>query len=208
MVKLAGPMMSMAASGSLGGVITFATWKGRPYARSLVKPANPKSAGQVGVRAMFKFLSQHWAGLSDGEKATWQARADDGKYSPFNAFMAYNQSRWRDFNAPSEEDPAAEAATAPDACTGVATPDVRSMSIAITHGTNAPDGGIMLFRSLTTSFAPAFSNCIAVLEVDGNGDATYVDTPLTADQYFYMANGFMVDGQEGADGTEFDGTVT
>jgi len=157
---------------------------------------------------MFKWLAQHWAGMSTAEKATWAGRADDGKYSPFNAFMAYNQSRWRDFNAPSDEDPAAEVATPPDACTGVATPDVRSMTLAITHGTAAADSGIMIFRSLTTSFTPAFSNCIAVIDADGAGDGVYIDTPLEAGQYFYMANGFMVDGTEGADGTEFDGTVT
>ncbi len=198
----------MSASGSLGGVMVFSNWKGRAYVRALVKPSNPRSGGQVGVRAMFKWLAQSWAGLTAGNKTTWQGRADDGKYSPFNAYMAYNQSRWRDFNAPSVEDPAAEIATAPATTTGVATPDVRSMSLAITAGAQTADGGMMIFRSPTTSFAPSFSNCIAVVDVDGSGDATYVDTPLEAGAYFYMANGFMDDGTEGADGTEFTGTVT
>jgi len=207
MVKVAGPAMSLDASGSLGGTIVFSKWKGRNYVRTLVTPANPKSGGQVGVRAMFKFLAQIWAGLTAGNKATWLGRADDLKASPFNAFMSYNQKRLRDFDTPSKEDPALEAATTPSTCTGVATPDVRSMTLAITHGADPADWGMMIFRSPTAIFDLSFSNLIAVVEVDGSGDAEYVDTPLAAGTYYYNSIGFMADGTEGADGTEFSGTV-
>ena len=207
MVKVSGPAFSMDASGSIGGVMTFSKWKGRNYIRALVKPSNPKSGGQVGVRAMFKFLTQIWAGLTDGNKATWEARAEDGKFSPFNAFVSYNQKRWRDFDTPTIEDPAAEAATAPSLMTGTATPDVRSMTLEMTHGAEIADWGVAIFRQITTPVVPSFSNCIAVVEVDGSGDAEYIDTPLEAGQYYYMTIGFMIDGTEGADGTEFNGTV-
>lgn len=42
--------MSMEASGSYAGVITFAKWKGRQYVRQLVIPANPHSADQESAR--------------------------------------------------------------------------------------------------------------------------------------------------------------
>jgi len=208
MVKVSGPMMSLDASGKLAGTLVFAKWKGRNYVRSLVKPANPKSGGQVGVRAMFKFLAQIWNGLTAGNKATWQDRAEDLVASPFNAFMSYNQKRWRDFDPPSKEDPAAEISTAPDACTGVATPDIRSMTVAITHGTNPGDWGCAIFRSTTSTFSLAFSNCIAVVAVDGAGDCEYVDSPLESGTYYYNTVAFMADGMEGADGTEFSGIIT
>lgn len=208
MVKVSAPALSLDASGSLAGTLVFSKWKGRNYVRTLVKPSNPKSGGQVGVRSMFKFLSQIWAGLSDANKATWDDRADDMVASAFNAFMSYNQKRWRDFDTPSKEDPALEAATAPSGCTGVATPDVRSMTVAVTHGVNVADWGIAIFRTLGTGFTCAFSNCIAVVEADGAGDCTYIDSPLTADTYYYNTIGFMDDGTEGAVGTEFNGTVT
>ncbi len=207
MVKVTGPAMSMDASGSLGKTMVFSKWKGRNYVRSLVKPANPKSGGQVGVRSMFKFLSQIWAGLSAANKATWEARAENLVASPFNAFMSSNQKRWRDFDTPSKEDPAAEIATAPTGPTGVAVPDIRSITITLTDGANAPDWGYAIFRSPTGTFSLAFSNCIAVVPWSGAATTDYVDSPLQAGTYYYNAVGFMVDGTEGADGTEFDGTI-
>jgi len=208
MVKVSAPMLSLDASGSIAGAMVFSKWKGRNYVRSLVKPANPKSGGQVGVRAMFKFLAQIWNGLSDANKATWETRADQLVASPFNAFMSYNQKRWRDFDPPSKEDPAAETGTAPSLCTGVATPDVRSITLVITHGTDPADWGLAIFRSPTGTFDLAFSNCIAVVAVDGSGDAEYVDSPLDPGTYYYNTVAFMATGLEGADGTEFSGTVT
>lgn len=208
MVKLAAPVLSLDASGKLGGAIVFSKWKGRNYARALVTPANPKSGPQVGMRAMLTFLSQIWDGLTDANKSTWLDAAGKDAISSFNAFVRFNLRRWRDFNTPTKEDPPAEVSTAPSAATGVATPDIRSITLAITHGTNPPDWGYAIFRDLTTSFNLAFSNCIAVVPCDGSGDAEYIDSPLAADTYYYNYVGFMADGVEGADGTECNGTVT
>jgi len=208
MVKVSAPALSLDASGSLAGTMVFSKWKGRNYVRSLVKPSNPKSGGQTGVRAMFKFLAQIWDGLSDANKATWEDRADNLVASTFNAFMSYNQRRWRDFNTPSKEDPATETGTAPSTCTGVATPDVRSITLAITHGANIGDWAVAIFRATSTGFSLSFSNCIAVVALDGSGDAEYVDSPLDPGTYYYNYIAFMATGLEGADGTECNGTVT
>ena len=208
MVKVLGPAMSLDASGSLAGTLVYSKWKGRNYVRQHVIPANPKSGGQVGVRAMFKFLAQGWVALTAGNQATWEDRADDLVASPFNAYMSYNQRRWRDFNTPSIEDPATMVGTPPTGPTGVATPDVRLMTIVLTDGVTAPDYGYAIFRSLTGTFSLAWSNCIAVVPWDVSGTTEYIDSPLEPDQYFYNAIGFLETGVEGADGTEFDGTVT
>lgn len=208
MVKLNAPMLSLDASGKLGGAVVFSKWKGRNYARALVTPSNPRSGPQVGIRAMLTFLSQIWDGLSAGNKSSWLDAATADAISTFNAFVGYNLRRWRDFNTPTEAFPPALTSTAPSAATGVATPDVRSITLAITHGTNAPDWGYAIFRDLTPAFNLAFSNCIAVVECDGSGDAEYIDSPLAAGTYYYNYIGFMVDGVEGADGTECNGTVT
>lgn len=208
MASVFGPLMSMDASGSLAKAIVFSKWKGRNYVRQLVTPKNPKSNSQVGVRSMFKFLAQQWAGLGAADQATWEDRADQTIISPFNAYMAFNQSRWRDFNTPSHEDPPDEAGTLPTGPTGTATPDGRAMIIEITDGVNPPDWGYCLFRSITGTFTLAWSNCIAVIPWDSGGVTDYVDSPLEPDQYYYNAIGFLDSGLEGADGTEWDGTIT
>lgn len=50
MAKVSGPLFSLEASGSYGGALTFAKWKGRQYCRQLVIPANPNSADQETAR--------------------------------------------------------------------------------------------------------------------------------------------------------------
>ncbi len=207
MVKVQGPAMSLDASGSLAGTIVFSKWKGRNYVRERVIPANPKSGGQVGVRAMFKFLAQDWVNRSAGDQATWEDRGDDLIASPFNGYMSLNQSRWRNFQTPSAQDPPAETGTAPGAATGVATPGVRSMTLVITDHANPPDYGYAIFRALTTGPTLAFDNCIAVVPWGPGGTTTYIDSPLEPDQYFYNYIGFLETGLEGADGTECNGTI-
>ena len=152
MVKVNAPAMSLDASGSIAGALTFSKWKGRNYVRQLVRPSNPRSGGQVGIRSMFKFLTQIWAGLTAGNQATWEDRAADLIASDFNAFISYNQRRWRDFQYPTNEDPAVETGTAPTGPTGVATPSERTMTLVITDGVNPPDFGYAIFRSLTGVF--------------------------------------------------------
>lgn len=43
--------MSLDASGSVAGALTFAKWKGRNYVRQLVIPANPRTSGQQTTRS-------------------------------------------------------------------------------------------------------------------------------------------------------------
>ena len=50
MAKVSGPLFSVDASGGYAGTVVFAKWKGRNYARQLVIPANPRSAGQEQAR--------------------------------------------------------------------------------------------------------------------------------------------------------------
>lgn len=52
MAKVAGPLMSMDASGKLGDSIVFSKWKGRNTVRQFVIPANPMSSGQGDQRIM------------------------------------------------------------------------------------------------------------------------------------------------------------
>jgi len=207
MAKVNGPLMSMDASGTLAGTIVYSKWKGRNYVRNRVIPKNPKSASQVGVRSMFRFLATQWDGQTAPDKATWEERAKQSIISPFNAFMAFNQSRWRDFNTPSSADPPLGTGTPPTAATGTATPDGRAMILEITDTATPPDWGYAIFRADTTAFTLAWSNCIAVIPWDDGGVTTYVDSPLDPDEYFYNYIGFLKSGVEGADGVECDGEI-
>lgn len=51
MARVTSPLMSLDASGSVGGTLTYAKWKGRNYVRQLVIPSNPRTSGQQATRA-------------------------------------------------------------------------------------------------------------------------------------------------------------
>lgn len=53
MAKVTGGLLSLDASGTFGGAITYAKWKGRQYARIKGNPSNPKTIGQMTGRAYF-----------------------------------------------------------------------------------------------------------------------------------------------------------
>lgn len=184
MVKLAGPAMSMAASGSLAGAMVFSTWKGRAYARSLVTPSNPRSAAQTGIRAMLRFLAQSWAPLSAPDKATWEPLADATNISPFNAYVAHNMLRWRDNRGPTDQYPAEELGTPDNAATLTATAGERSIVLQ-TDGTSLDSvRAYALFRKSGSAPALAWNECIRIIPWV-NGPITFVDSPLEPGTYYY-----------------------
>jgi hypothetical protein len=208
MAIVKGPAMSLDASGALAGAIVFSKWKGRNYVRQLVTPANPRSGAQTGFRSSMRFLSQIWAGLTAGNKATWENRADDMIVSPFNAFTSYNQKRWRNFLTPSKEDPAAEISAPATAPTGAAVAGVRMATVTLTDSGTAPDWGYILFRSLSTGFTPSISNAIRIVPWDVAGATEIIDTPMEPETYFYRSRGFNDDGIVGALDVEFTVVIT
>lgn len=208
MVLVSAPLLSLDASGSLAGAIVFSKWKGRNYVRQLVKPANPRSGGQTGIRSMFKFLSQVWDGLTDANKATWEDRAEDMIASEFNAFISYNMNRWRNFTTPSQEDPAAVVGTSSEITNETATAGERSITVSADCGVGAEQWGVLIFRSLTASFTTGWDNCIAAVPCAASAAFSYVDSPLDPGTYYYNFRSFSDDGVMGTEETEVNAEVT
>lgn len=77
MAKVTGALFSMDASGAYAGTIVFGKWKGRQYARQLVIPSNPNSAGQEEVRNRLRVTGalQKWVNATT-LKASGQTLTD------------------------------------------------------------------------------------------------------------------------------------
>ncbi len=208
MVVVTGPLFSITASGSLAKAVTYSSWKGRAYVRQRVIPANPKTGPQTGMRSMLKFLSQEWTNLSIAEKADWTTRAAATVISNFNAYVSYNQSRWRSYKNPSKLDPADESGTSPTAPTTTPTGGIRQIQLSIVDGVNAPDWAYVIHRSTTTGFTPAFSNVVAVTPWDVAGTTVYIDTPLAIATYYYRLYGTLDTGLKGAVEVEVSAAAT
>ncbi len=188
-----GPLFSLEASGTIGSAIVFSRWKGRSYARRHAIPANPKSVGQISVRAAMKFLSQRWVDISTADQTTWEERADAANVSPFNAFCSYNLFSHRNFLGLTEAFPPALVSTAPGIPTLVLTGGVRSIQIEITSISPYADLAFRIHRADTSSFTPVWNNCIAFAPNGGPPVVDFVDSPLAPGTYYYQICGMMVD---------------
>jgi len=92
MSKLTGPLLSLGASGSIGKTITYAVWRGIAYARQLVIPANPNTAGQQTTRNTFSTLASMWKILGTFARSPWTTFAQGQKFLDSNAFLGQNLS--------------------------------------------------------------------------------------------------------------------
>ena len=209
MVKVTAPALSLDASGSIAGAMVFSKWKGRNYIRQLVKPANPRSGLQVSMRASFRFLSQQWQNLSAADQATWETLGDQLIASPFNGFMSRNQFRWRNFTTPGKVDPITTTGTVGATPTTSAVGGERQVTISAEFLTANNNWGVGVYRDLTTAFTPSVSNLKHVLLVDTDATAaTFIDSPLVPDTYFYNYRPFTDDGVFGAALGEDSAVVT
>lgn len=203
-----GPLFSLSASGKLANTLVFSRWKGRPYVRELVTPANPQSAAQVAIRAMMRFLAQYWASMTTGQQASWEDLADAQSISAFNAFTQYNLREWRDFYMPGLQYPLTRAQT-PDALTSwtagaVGRDIILGATAAAVNGDNLL---ITIHRSLVTGFTPNWNNCIRVIPCASGDTVQYTDGPLDPDTYYYRAQIGTEDGKYLDWATEVNATV-
>ena len=89
MAKVDGPLLSLDASGTIAGALTFSKWKGVNYVRQRVTPYNPKSAGQTTQRTAFSDGVALWQTKDASTKTDWTNRAKSLGYSMsgFNLFV-------------------------------------------------------------------------------------------------------------------------
>lgn len=209
MVKLIAPLFSQAASGSIGGTHTHASWKGRQYARQLVIPANPKSPAQHGSRAMMTFLSQGWKTLTIANQMTWAAAAKVGAVSPFNSYVAANQKRWTQFTTPGQASPIGGTGTnatmgAQSAAAGVGQ---VALSIAVTAAANT--WGLLIHVYPITGATLSRNNVRLVIPINGTTTLTPIITGLVAGvAVFVKITPFTTDGLKGTAGAELTATPT
>jgi hypothetical protein len=208
MAKVTGPLMSLDASGSVAGTMTFSKWKGRNYVRQTVTPSNPKSPAQTAFRIMFGFLSEAWKLLSPTDQGSWDALGKQLNASPFNGYMRQNQRDWTQTLTPSVNSVPA-ATTGPTTLTArTATGGVRQIVLAWNAAAIQDNWGVIIHRSLTTGFSPDKSNAIGVVLYEVATPGQFIDSNLTPETYFYRFSMFSHAQEEAIDGTEVSATAT
>jgi hypothetical protein len=165
MAKVTAPLLSFRAGGAIAKTQIYASWKGIPYARRYVVPANPQSTEQTKTRSVFTILTKVWKNLTSDSVAPWLAYATGKPMTDRNAFLKFNialmrgDTDWQDFIG------------SPGAGGGVplasivATPGAGTISVAATPPT--PPTGWTL------------SKVVAVARKDDDPQTTTLDTIYT-----------------------------
>jgi len=91
MARISFSPLVVAASGSVADTV-FAKWKGRPYIRSRVIPANPNTDKQQYQRDCMAAVVAHYAALTDALKTAWRTYGTAYSISGANAFSKKNVS--------------------------------------------------------------------------------------------------------------------
>jgi hypothetical protein len=185
MARVTGPLFSMTASGTLNKTAVYSGWKGRAYVRTHVIPHNPKTAAQVGIRAMMKFLSQQWATIKAAADATWLTSADALKVSTFNAYVKANMAAWREFKGPCQLGTMLRAKTASTVTLGTPAGGARNIVLSMTPAASADQWAFIIYRDSATITVLNWNNVIAIVPIDGTNAVQYTDAPLDAGTYHY-----------------------
>ncbi|MFZ1059366.1 MAG: hypothetical protein WAP47_09260 [Candidatus Rokuibacteriota bacterium] len=90
MARVKGPLLSMRASGSIAKTQTYASWRGIPYVRELVVPANPQTVAQMLTRNVFSWLNDLFRHFGPYGLAPWAASAQGRAFTDRNSCIKSN----------------------------------------------------------------------------------------------------------------------
>lgn len=90
MAKLTGPLLSFGSKGQIGKAMVTASWRGIPYARQYVVPANPRTTAQQANRTMFALLREMYKLAPSVLRAPWDAFATGRPFLGVNKFVGEN----------------------------------------------------------------------------------------------------------------------
>lgn len=187
MATVKGPLFSLDASDTLAKTITFSKWKGRNYIRKTVKPRNPKSGLQTGMRSVFGMIAQAFKNSGATAQANWKSAAKKNNLTPLNAMIRVNQINAR-INKGIVKDPLLTSSGVEAApTTVVATGQTRSVKLTWTDSAGANDYGTLIYMSTSSGFTPTVATLVKVVP-HGTGTAT-IFRLVTGTTYYFILTG-------------------
>lgn len=95
MAKTVGPLLSLGARGSIAKTAVFSKWRGIPYVRQHVIPANPNSVGQQATRNVFRTMTEMWKLMPTVGVDPWDLFATGRPFLGRNAYIGQNVAAMR-----------------------------------------------------------------------------------------------------------------
>lgn len=90
MAKTQAPLLSFGAEGTIAKTAVYSKWRGVPYVRQRVIPANPRTTAQQNNRSLFASMRALWKIAPAGMRSPWDAFATGRPFTGMNAFLGQN----------------------------------------------------------------------------------------------------------------------
>lgn len=90
MAKTTAPALSFEAKGQIAKTMVYSRWRGVPYVRRHVVPANPNTLAQQSVRKTFALLREMYKLAGPLLRATWDSFAQGRPFTGMNKFVGEN----------------------------------------------------------------------------------------------------------------------
>jgi hypothetical protein len=191
MAKVNGPLMSLEASGTIGGAITFGKNKGRNFVRVRTTPANPQTVAQTGVRANFAGLVALWKANTAALTTAFKPLADQTQISAFNAFIGFNQKRLSQNRGPANNTAPTEVAPTANATGLAGTAAGKYVSLTWVQSIDANAWESAIYRKLGATPTGLRTELIAIVP---RGTQAYLDGPLVAGSWQYVIQAQSING--------------
>lgn len=91
MPKVTAPLLSFGAAGQIAKSQVYATWKGVPYVRRYVVPANPRTTKQTANRDIWSMIGNAWLYAPALVRAPFEAFVSGKPLTARNKFFSENQ---------------------------------------------------------------------------------------------------------------------
>jgi len=190
MARLTAPLLSFDARGKIADTLVFSNWRGVPYARRMVIPANPKTVAQILTRDIFAALELRWKQAGPIMRAPWDRFAVGQAFVGRNAYLGKNIAATRGDADMANYigSPGAKGGLPPST---LALTTVASLGIeAVVTAPAAPTGWTLTAAQATFLIDQAPETVVADVIVEGEDLAApfSIDvTGLTATTYFVQA---------------------
>lgn len=208
MVKLTGPMLSRAASGTLAGQLTFGFSGTTPTLRKKPTPKQPRSGLQISMRAMMTFLSKQWKNLTTNQQETWNLCGTHKRLDAYHRYLGHNLERWRNKRPPTKEYPAAAAMDLLHSFEPIATGHIRHIDLAIDRNGEGDNAwAFLIFHSDIALPDPDLEKLVHVLPAETPGFFYWTHSHLQPAEHHYTVVPFTDDGKHDWDNWNADSAI-
>jgi len=163
MARVSGPLLSVRASGTVGGSIQYRATAGRAVVCLPRALRGSNGLSSTSRRAVYSGLARLWKALDPSTAGDWANARTQDDTSNWAAFLRVNLDRWGNYLQPAAARPDIDAAT--PGFPGTLSPKKNGFYWSVSYGLTV--GGIGLFcimhHSTTNGFTPTRSTAIDMI---------------------------------------------